>query len=896
MTIDINGRKVKVDPSFRNLSPEDQDKAVEEIAAEMNISAQPQDSGPSGFAAFAGSAPFRAVGAGVELANAVAGRAVQEARALGRTFGEPGGMGQLREELREPSSGLVERPLGGMQDMSAVANFLRSSMPTRDPETLPEYIGQFTGESATALPVMLRGAQMLEGGRGVVGGLSRAFTRETAERPVRTASIEAAAAATGGTARMVGEQNELGPFSQASLEMGGAMMGGAAAALSPINAMTGLYRKGMAVFPFTEQGGLRRASKGVQGLVQNPEQAARMIDDLKGTALLPSARTEEPGLMAIEAHVLAQDPARAARISRQSADTTADLVNQIRQSGNIQDTRKFVAAKRERLVKALDARIEQAGDEAASVVASMGVDPSTGQAQASVAVREALETALADAKVQEGMLWQAIPQDARVPVQNVVAKHKELRKQLSSAQIEDMPVYVTRAMGIIRERKITKTTVREMDGLYKKLGEVATAARASGERNKARIAEEMRESIWQSLELAEGGPQVREAIDTARGFSQTMNEKFRRGAVGRILGYSREGGAAVAPESTLDVALGPLRKGLLGARSLEKATESPVILEGIQDYLKSQFVRNAVVDGRVDPKKTATFFKQNAELLDAMPTLKNQLQAARSAEDAARRVTDHATAFKKALDRPDVSAAARFLKAPVDQEVARIMSSADPERYFKQLRSMAIKQKNGEAMNGLKAGLSEWLIKEATSAGSIDIAGRPLFNGMRLRSIMQEPRVANAMKTVYSKQELENISKLADLTAKLQRQSLGAGKIDAIDDLPSRLIEIPARVLGAKIGAKMSGTAGGSIQTAKIGSTTVFDFIKRLTGDKASQLVSDAIENPELMAALLRHNSSASTQQRAAYERSIRAYLAGPGARLMDEQTRELLNEENRRR
>jgi hypothetical protein len=621
-----------------------------------------------------------------------------------------------------------------------------------------------------------------------------------------------------------------------------------------------------------------------------------MIDDLKGTALMPSARTEEPGLMAIEAHVLSQDPARAARVSQRNADTTAELVNQIRQSGNIQDTRKFVAAKRERLVKALDARIEQAGDEAASVVASMGVDPSTGQAQASVAVREALETALADARVQEGMLWQAIPQDARVPVRNVVAKHKELRKQLSSAQIEDMPVYVTRAMGIIRERKITKTTVREMDGLYKKLGEVATAARASGERNKARIAEEMRESIWQSLELAEGGPQVREAIDTARGFSQTMNEKFRRGAVGRILRYSREGGAAVAPESTLDVALGPLRKGLLGARSLEKATDSPVILEGIQDYLKSQFVRNAVVDGRVSPQRAESFFKQNAELLDAMPTLKQQLQSARSAEDAARRVTDHATAFKKALDRPEVSATARFLQAPVDQEVARVMSSADPERYFKQLRSMAIKQKNGEAVNGLKAGLSEWLIKEATSAGSIDIAGRPMFNGMKLRRVMQEPRVANAMKTVYSKQELENISKLADLTAKLQRQSLGAKAIPAIDDLPSKLIEIPGRVLGAKIGAQMSSTAGGSIQAANIGSKTVADFLRKLTGDKASQLLSDAIENPELMTALLRHQPSASAQQRAAYERSIRAYLAGPGARLMDEQTRELLNEENRRR
>lgn len=859
--------------------------------------AEQSSGGPSGIAAFAGSVVPAAIAGGVDLMNMLAGRLVKEAKAAGQAFGQRNFRERYLEAMEGPTEPLSSRPFMGSESMRQIMSGVGLPMTTRAPETVPEHIGQFFGETATAAVPMMRGAQLIEQGGGVAGRVAGAVTRDITERPARALSIEAGASVAGGTFRAATQDAELGPFSQAFGELGSAMAGGVAASISPVNAGMSVYRWGKSVFPFTEAGAMRRASKRIQEVVQDPVKTAAAIDDLRGTALMASARTEEPGLMAIEKAVLSQDPSRAAKISHRNAETTAALVQSIRQSGSIDDTRKFIAAKRERLVKSLEARIEQAGDQAAAAVNALGADATGGQVRASVVVRNALESALADARVQEAMLWQAIPQGAKAPVAGLVSKYKQLRSQLSSSQLEDMPVYVSRAMGIIKERKIKKTTIQELDGLYKKLGEVATASRASGERNKARIAEEMRESIWETIGRAEGGEDVREAVDTARGFSSVLNEKFHRGSVGKILGHSREGGAKVAPEKTLDLALGPARAGLLGSRQLQKASDSPLVLEGVQDYLKAQFARNAVVEGRVSPQKAESFFRQNAELLDSLPALKNQLQAARSAEDVARRVTSSADAFRKAIDRPEISATARFLQAPVDQEISRIMTSSDPARYFKILRAAAIKEKNGEAMQGLKAGLSEWLIGSATSPSAIDVTGRSQFNGMKLKSMLQEPRVASAMQTIYSKKEIENITKLADMTAKLNRQARNKESLPIISDIPSKLLEIPARILGARVGARMASTSGGSIQAAAIGSDTVKGFLRGLTGDKASQLIIDAIDNPDLMKALLLHTPKASVQQRAAYERSIRAYMVGPGARLVDAETRAIMDgEESERR
>lgn len=893
MIIEVNGKRVEVEDSFASLSKEEQMKTVDEIAKTLIPVETKKQKESGGFMGFLGAALPVAVGGSVDLVNLIAGRAKQEAMALGKNLGSPNFRQNMRESLAQPTKPLAENPFMGTESMRKMMSSVGAPLPSRAPETLPEFIGQFAGETLTSLPIMLRGAQILSAGKGVSADLGKSLLREATERPVRFAAVEGGASVGGGIARAVGQNNELGPVSQAVLEVVGASAGGVAPLVAPLNlGIAAVRRSGLSVFPFTEAGAMNRASKRVRELVDDPVKQAAAIEDLKSSNLMPSAATENPGLMALENAVLRTDPSRSAQISKRNAETTKKLIEQIRISGKISNTRNFVAAKRERLLNALDARVEQAADNASETIFRLNADPNAGQINASLVVRQQLEGALADAKVQEAMLWAAIPQDAKVPVRNIVSRYKTLFGELASSQIEDMPMYVTRAVQIIKERKIKATTVREFDGLYKKLGEVATASRASGDRNKARIAEEMRESIWTSIGNAEGGPEVREAVDTARNFSKLINEKFRRGTVGKILTPSREGGPLIAPEMTLDVAVQPRRRGVLNVKALQEASESPLIMEGVQDYLKAQFVRNVLDNGRVSPPKANSFFRQNAELLDAMPALKEQLQAARTSEDVVRRVARSTDAFRRALDRQEISATARFLNAPVDQEIDRLMTSADPSIYFKRIINASKKDNNQEAINGLKAGFSEWLIKNSTSPNSVDIVGNQNFNGMRLRNLIKEERVASSISSLFTKAEINNLTKLADLLAKIQRQSIGAQAVPIISDRPSRILEIAGRMVGAKFGSQVSSTPGGSLQSAGIASSAVKNFMNRLTAEKATKLLTDAVDNPDLMVALLRHEPTLPVSQRAVYERSIRAYLLGPGGRLVDAETKELLQEE----
>ena len=115
----------------------------------------------------------------------------------------------------------------------------------------------------------------------------------------------------------------------------------------------------------------------------------------------------------------------------------------------------------------------------------------------------------------------------------------------------------------------------------------------------------------------------------------------------------------------------------------------------------------------------------------------------------------------------------------------------------------------------------------------------------------------------------------------LQKQIDQRGDIEIIADRAGWLLEKMGQVLGAKLGAKMSSTAGGSIQSANIGSTAARDFLNSITADKARQMLQDAVQDPKLMKALLTHkNATVSKSQ----ERIIRNYMASViGSRLTDE-------------
>jgi hypothetical protein len=727
-----------------------------------------------------------------------------------------------------------------------------------------------------------------------MAGAARQINQQVVSAPIKALAAESAGVVGAGVGRQIGVENEMGPIGQFVTEMAGGMT----PAVLPTKLAAAATGKaaGWAFLPFTRQGSYDRASRRIQELVADPIKAARSIEDLKGTNLRPSAASEEPGLMALENAVLAADPAEASRVSIKTSETVNDLVESIRISGKVTDAKEFITAKRNRLFAAIDARIEKASDEAAAALQSVQTDPADG-ASAAVAVRQSLETALADAKVQEDLLWSAVPKDVKAPISPITKKYQELNASLSQAQIDDMPEVARRILDSAIENNVKTATVQEIDGLYKRLGEVGTQARANKEFNKSRITSGLREAILESIGKAEGNPTTKEALDTARAFSYELNQKFGRGTVGKILGHSREGGSSVPPEQTLNVGVAkPRMSGELALRELKKATDDPNVLDGVQTFLKERFVRAATRNDEVVPAQADAFFRSHAEILEAIPELNQQLRTARNTADVARRIEKSGDSMRRALDRPDVSATARFLNGPVDAEINRVMTSNDPVAVMEQVVRVVKKDTSGKALAGLKAGASDWLIDQVTSPSVTDIAGRPAFNGIKLKYELEKDSVITPLSKVFSPDEIKNLKRSADLLARIERQRKTGETVPIINDRPAWLLDIAGRIVGAKAGAALSQTPGGSIQAASIGSSAVRDFMQRMTANKAKQLIIDALSDPALMQALLEHRPNLKLE-RAKHEGVIRSWMLAAGSRLLTpEELEKARREEDQRR
>jgi len=823
--------------------------------------AQTQE-GPGGFAPFANKSLVELLGAPVDVTNA---------------FLSQIGLGS-------------ERPFGGSESIESAAEFLGIDIPDREPETFVERTGAVTGEVAGFGVPFVKGAQLLSTTSGTKGRVGKAMIEDLIERPGRAAAIEAAAIPGISVARGIAEENELGPSAQLALELIGGITPSAAVARATAVPRSVARIGYKALLPFLPSGAKARASRRVQELVTDPQKAAADIEALKGTELSPSARTDEPALMALEQAVLKESPSEMTRISTKRSESIQKLSDIIKRSGNIRNTRAFAKAKVDRLKSAMNARIEQAADNAGAALSSLGRPD---EISSSIAVRESLGKALADARVQEDQLWSAIQQKVRGPVTKTLSKYKQLDDTLASSQKDDMPASAKLVIGPQVKRKpkkgtrakVRRTTVQELYGLYRKLGEEATIARAAGQFNKARVAGELRESILRDLDSFSAGGEVGNSLRVAREYSAELNSKFTQGPVGKILRFAREGIERVPEEMTLRATIGTGKiPAKLAAQAIQRAADDASVMEGISDFLKAEFLKTAVDPntGRVRAGSSDSFLRKYDEIFELVPGTRLQIQSARSSEDVLRRVTKVTDAARKNLDRPAISTTARLLNAPADREISTILRSPDPQRTMKQVVAMAKKDKTGKALEGLRAAMSEYLIDSVTSKSALDIQGKPVIGGIKLSNILQDDKITDSLALLFNPKEIQKIKSASKQMAAIEKLVKTSAADEIIRDKAGWLVATIGRVIGARAGGRLSSsTPGGSLQSAQIGSNVVTKYLNSLTADKAKQLLIDAVQDPELMQALLTHKNGKVSKKQA---KVIRTYMiSSVGSRLLEE-------------
>lgn len=737
-----------------------------------------------------------------------------------------------------------------------------------EPETLAGQSGRLAGMAAGSLPFMAGGLSQVSRGRpGQIGrNIAADLGEEMARKPTRFAGVETGLGATAGTGGYYAEQ----AFPESdSAKLVGEVLGGVA----PIGVVSGggaAIRKAASVLPgvravvgvgkrlgkkvgesITPRGAGKRASGRVDRATEDREAALKEMqnaDTLEG--LTPAQQTGDQGLLELEKSVMQSSDA----LRRQSDEQIANMDQVIRESmkelgGDVspEATRETFEAAQNHLRNLLDTRVRIAAQNADERLERLG--PKTPREEANRIAREEIEKAMKDVRAQERELYNRIPEDTEVPFLNSQQTFENIRNSLSKAQQEDIPSVAKKFLSPDSEDYLGKfsdkpgvTKIREVRGIQSKLREDARIARSNGQYNRARISDEIADSITDDIANA-NNPEVSDMVQTAVGFSRDKNQRFTQGTVGKILGRARTGEESIPTGMTLESTL-----GIKGPKSREsyddilKAADTPELKGAFDDYLKSRFISEATRNGQVNPQSARTFIRQYDELLNRMPDLRQEIQGAVEAGNVSALRQRQADTIGARLNKPNVSKATMFIQKEPDKAFSSVLQSRKPATEMGNLVNMAGRDQSGEATKGLKSAFTDYVMRQS---------GGDQISGQKLENLLNDDKFMKAAQKLYTKDEMSRLKTIANTAAKLDKAKAARESQEGIiGDAPGMVSSTLVRILGARYGAPLVPGAGG-LQSAQIMSKRFKDLIDSGVRDPASRLLIDAVQDEKLFREVL---------------------------------------------
>jgi hypothetical protein len=777
-----------------------------------------------------------------------------------------------RHFLAFVNRGLVRGVTFGLGMDSLIAGMNSLGMPTaqRGPETLGERVEEGVGTAIGVLPGMVGTGLKVAGVLGKGGYAAskymapalRTMFQPFISRPVTTATIEGVAGVGSGVGRHVAaERFPESPTGEALGEMAGAMGGGMTAAISGAprrmawDATKRIYKAAESgLFPFTKRGARARAEVQLQKRAVDPKATAEAVTKETIGDLSPAQISGEDDLIALEQVLQNRDPASWKRY---------------------QDAMKrSEAALREAAIDVVDPDImTQQVDEVLKRVEGhiSSLQKSLTPQEASALYARELEAAFTAVKGQEEALW-AIP-NVRVEITNLKRVFNELisgATAVTRAQRADMPADARRLLqgpraqaedalilGPRGETLVTKEvapqsaqygnseTAREIHGFYSKMREVGRNARAGDTPNfnKARLADKLAKAAWLDIEGAADNPTaVGEAFNIAREYSRLLNQTYRRGSVGRLLGYDVTGGQ-VGPEATLEVVLGG-RGGAQAAITVDELTRAATFGKtgpggrsgaqaqtAMRDYIKRRFLRAAIPSTTKTYSSTGArgFITHNEGLLSRFPELSAELQQS-------------ATAMQSA----DVLEKLR-------PSIAVVLKAQNPRAS---MRSLLNTLTPTERLS-VKAGLLE----QGLYTGQIDPeSGAAALSGSKLSSLIRNPKTRGVFEEAFGVEGSNRLLRIADELRKLDRAMAPVSPVIGGEEIPQtaaqeHLANVATYLIGtsgARIGSWFGrGASGASLRTAAkaaaMSESYFWDFMNR----HSSKLLLEAVDDHELYKSLM---------------------------------------------
>lgn len=847
MKIEIEGRVVEVDPSFANLSPQEQERTVDEIAASFG----PKTKHPVMSQVNRGISD--SLGGLIDFVN---------------PFDQPHALNPFKQGTGSAQSGI-----------SNLMNRAGIEVAQGEPEAAWQAAARGAGNAAGSLIPIATGLSALRGAGGAVGQFADDAYKALAS--IMGTSGEIGAGAISGAAEKTAENAGLPEWAQttaaiaAPVAAAGAVIGGAKAlgAVASYTPAGTLVRKAQAAMaPYTKTGATEVARDRMQQLAGGQERAEELATRIGGDNplnLTPAQQTGDQNMLGVERLAAEQDSVLRETLESRAAQSQSlarDSISGI--GGNTEDAQKFFKQRRADFTRQLKARAEAATAAADRAAMSIdGSDPAATGITASRAINDALEEAVKE----ERRLWEAIPRGETVGTSGAKAVAEALVSETSYAQRSDIP----RAVRDLLENADVygeTATVKEMHGLYSELRRVARSAMAGNDQNKnmARIANDVADAILDDLGASDGETATGRMINEARAFSSALHDTFDRGAPGRILKRTLDGDTAIEPETALEATVG--RGGTSGAVSARQIATAGgrVADDAIQDYLAGRFNRSAFsATGEFTRAGAAAFIRDNRALISRYPSLERDILAAVNAKESADSLSKKIATRIASLENERLSAVQGFLGAKPEKAIEALFSARNPVKAARLAANEAAKDNSGAALAGLKGAISDYLIGQANTVSG----GSPVFSGGNLVAALERPDVKRVVGQIFTAEERSRLRLIARELSKAQNSVAADVGSSLSGAKANRIIEYIARVVAARQGAELGGGSGGSLQTAQMASSRVRDILNSLASDRASQMIADAVTDPDLFKALLTQRGNARVEERAIP--SLVPYLIG---------------------
>ena len=438
--------------------------------------------------------------------------------------------------------------------------------------------------------------------------------------------------------------------------------------------------------------------------------------------------------------------------------------------------------------------------------------------------------------------------------------------------------YLQRMMDDGPAGEVSPLTVTEATEMRAEALNLARQLTATGDLNAARVASRFADGLLNDLNSVPEGANA--AYDIARAYSASLNNTFTRAFAGRAVEKGKTGAEKIAPELLAQrlmvggsdpTYLRVQQINDVGTFAIEQGFEGAADTAATIRVTTEMIVRNARAaafdsqTGTVNQKALRKWMDSNKDLMDTFPALKADLENAdtanllltkREAVNASKeKALKGQVTFRDLLSSTTESPTTAVAKALGSGNKAPMRSLNNLNQVIKD----APEELKDSARAGLKSSVLEWAMTKG-GATSRSFSPRNMYDNLfsKIPNAQSNISVMDWMVSsdLIPEREVTAVKKYLTEMVRLEAMD-AAGTIGDIAKDAGPMLDFYLRISGSALGARAQqlipgGGGAGSLIAASAGSKAMRNIFNKVPESMKLDVMSDLMENPELLAAMMR--------------------------------------------